>query len=182
MKIFDGDQDTTCSTNLMLWDLPIKQIATLLECKDYIARNVEKGLDCPCCTRYMKLYKRAYASSMAIFLIGLYKYSMTNGDGFHYYRDVFKSMGVAVPGDYTKNVLWGLVEMLSEDKEKLEEEGKKSSGYYKITKMGIDFVCSRLEIPKQVFLLLNNIEGFSEEKVNIETALGKNFDYYELMQ
>lgn len=184
--IEDWQPEGKCATNLMLFDIHIKQIATLLECQEYNNKNVENGVTCPCCDRYMKLYKRSYSSGMAVFMLGLYrltkKISFMGTEEYFHYVDVLKHLGINSGGDYAKNVFWGLIEPKADDKEELEDLGTKSSGMFKITDIGIDFVLSKIKIPKKVHLLLNEVEGFDQEKIGIEDALGNKFDYFDLMK
>lgn len=185
-KLKDFNPSGICATNLMLWDLPIKQISTLLECTRYIDKNVHDGVKCPVCTRFVKLYSRSYSSAMAVFLIGLYKYSIARGFmgsiAHYHYIEVLKEAKISTGGDYAKNCFWGLMEPMAEDKEELEKEGKKSSGYFKITDLGVDFVTGKIKIPAKVNILLNQSKSFSDKDISIEDALGTKFDYYELMK
>ena len=49
------------------------KLYTMEEAKQLLKDNWEKGIDCPCCTQFVKLYKRPLYSAQAYSLIRLYK-------------------------------------------------------------------------------------------------------------
>jgi hypothetical protein len=81
--------------------------------------------------------------------------------------------------DYAKLALWGLI------KQKPNTDPKKrTSGIWRATSEGASFAWNLLSVPSHVFLASpgNQVLGWEEGKINVITALGKHFDYEELMK
>ena len=80
-------------------------------------------------------------------------------------------------GDFSYLVHYGFLEKLIGNR----EDGSKKNGYYKITGRGIMF-CEGKTTAKSKFLMFNGkLNGFEGEDITIEKALGKKFNYNELM-
>jgi len=174
---------------------------TIKEAKAFLRENFEKGCKCPCCDSSVRLYKRKLNSGMALFLIGLYKLYMNNRgyepvgvsslsikrgepifppEKFYQNKEVFEIMNIKVTSlDYSVLKHFGLIES------RVAENGKKDSGYWKLTGAGKDFIYyvgTPPTVPKHVFLYNNKRQGFSDETTTIKEALGDKFDYSELMK
>lgn len=126
------------------------------------------GTNCPCCGQYAKVYKRKLNSAAAIGLIRLYKL----GKGYHH----VSKLGISGSGgSFALLRHWGLIEAKEN-----EDDGKRCSGLWRITKSGIDFVTDMTFAHEYVILYNNNIIDYDGE-IGIKRALGNKFDYYELM-
>jgi hypothetical protein len=140
-----------------------------------------KELECPCCGRFAKLYKRGITSTMARFLIWIDKES---GAGRPWISPADKHKELAAAnvlvsgGDHAKLRYWGLLEEMPLEG---EDGAKKSSGYWRITERGREFVNDKLEVPQYAHLLFGKVVDFSESTTHISKALGKHFNYRELM-
>ena len=141
--------------------------------RSYIAAHVEKGIDCPCCDQFVRLYKRKLNANMTRFLCSLVRISLARGrDAWVNFRDCeFDGR------DYPYIALWGLAETKSN-----EDASKKNSGLWKPTQKGIDFVLAGLRVPSHVHVLNNRIVGWSDETVGARDSLGTSFNYDELME
>jgi hypothetical protein len=148
---------------------------TLSEVKKHLRANWEKGCKCPACGNFVKLYKRKLNSGMAIVLIVLYKY----GIDFIHVKDFLRENKMKNGHDWTLLKYWGLIQERSPI---IGEENTKNSGFWRITKEGIDFVENRLEVKKHVLIYNKKFIGFSEQNIKINDSLGDDFDYYELMK
>jgi len=137
--------------------------------------GLDKGTHCPLCNRFIKRYKRKMNSGMSRSLIWLYE---EHNDTGKRWIDVGECAPTFVrrSNEISRLSLWGLV------KEKpLSGDDKKSSGMYRITNDGEDFVRGKTEVPSHVFLVNNVVEGFSEGTISIRESLGDKFSYSELM-
>ena len=67
------------------------------------------GAHCPCCERFIKLYRRPLSASMARYLIVLAKKSGTGNPWLHVETD-FRDVSIPSRGDYAKLRYWGLIE------------------------------------------------------------------------
>lgn len=158
---------------------------TIKQAKEFLRANFSKGCKCPACGQRVMLYKRKINSGMALFLIGLYRLDKRQQDSvpgmisreFFSNKQIMKEMNINTSSlDYSVLRHFGLIEP------RVSEDGKKDSGYWKITHLGFMFVKHGKEHPKYVFLFNNKRQGFSEEKTTINQALGDKFDFQELMK
>ena len=150
-------------------------ITTIQEAKQYLKSNYEKGVSCPCCGQFVKLYKRKINSGMSLGLLYLYK--INGGGDFIHVPTAFTQRKINHANlELAKLLYWELVE------ERLStEDDKKNSGYWKLTNKGIDYVLNRIKVPKHVFIYNNKVKGFSNNSTGITESLGDKFNYHELM-
>lgn len=152
---------------------------TIREGREYLNSQMARGkaAKCPCCTQTAKVYARKIYSTMARELIELYKMDKIKHDYYHisYVESQRKSGG----GDFAKLVYWGLVKEKPKD---LAEDNKRTSGYWMITNEGIEFVMDRLRVPEFVDVFNGNPLRMRGKNIGIQDALGKDFNYSELMR
>jgi len=70
---------------------------------------------------------------------------------------------------------------LLENKPKKDDEDKRSSGFWRLTQKGRDFLRHKITVPKHAFVFDTKLIKFSREHTSVVTALGKKFSYEELM-
>lgn len=137
--------------------------------------NDKKGTCCPCCGQRCVYYRRPLNSGMAATLVWLVKTFRNFPDWIHVQaiapRHVIRSNEIG------KLVHWGLVLLKPND----DDDSKRTSGHWKPTEKGIDFVDRRIRVPKYVFLYDNIVQGFSDKLITIDDALGDKFNYAALM-
>lgn len=136
--------------------------------------RTKEGVICPCCQQFFKLYKKGLHAEMAWFLIQLTQKWKRH---MRYYttREMFPKDHKAT----TEGVLlrhWGLIEVLP-----AHNTANAPSGAFRPTDKGLQFVHGAITVPSHVHLLNNQCMGFSDKLVTIQQALGKKFDYEELM-
>jgi len=145
-------------------------IETIKEAKQYLDDNHDKGIGCPCCNQFVKMYKRKLGSAQSRALIIVYN----NPSEWMHVSDINKQINIA--GDFAKLQHWGLI-VQKPNKNIM----KKSSGLWKLTKKGNDFIVGGITIPSHIHILNNEVMGFSDTHTSIIESLGKHFDYKELM-
>jgi hypothetical protein len=79
-------------------------------------------------------------------------------------------------GDATRLAHWGLVE---QESERRPDGGK--SGFWRVTPLGERFLLGDATIPKYVYVYDGRALRSGGPQVSIRDALGKKFDYAELM-
>lgn len=150
--------------------------ATLGEAKEYVMKHKDTGVQCPCCDKFVKLYKRKLNTGMALFLMWLYKLG-----GKHDYIQAGEILSQGMKGtkslDYSVLAHWGLIKDSVND-----DDTKKGSGFWKLTDRGIRFVEKEISVFSHIYLYNNIFFGYGEDTVNIVQALGSKFDYQELMK
>jgi hypothetical protein len=145
--------------------------STVKEVKEYLRENSNEGVKCPCCDQLVKVYKRKLNSGMSFVLIQLYK-----NRGYINVKDFLRKNSFKNNHDWTLLKYWGLIEEHYND-----DESKKSSGVWKITNKGIDFVLNRITVSKHVLIYNKRYLGSTDEQTTIKECLGENFDFNELM-
>ena len=78
--------------------------------------------------------------------------------------------------DYPYVSLWGLAETRESG-----ETAKRMSGFWRITPKGRSFIQGGLRISSHVVVYNNEVVEFSDTTTTIREALGKKFNYAELM-
>jgi len=139
-----------------------------------IGDNAEQGLDCPCCGRYVKLYKRKLHSEMATFLMQLVR-QYNNVPRWYSTRElIISARKASTDGSYL--VHWGLIER----KQSTNSSGD-SCGMYKPTKLGIRFAQNQVSVPSHLHMVCGEVAGFSENHIYIEDCLETPFEFAQLM-
>ena len=149
---------------------------TLAEARAALNEDWEKGTECPCCHQRVELYPRRIYATSAIGIINLYHLTQEQPDVEYFHIKVIERHRKSGGGDFAKLATWGLVEEQFNDDTK-----KRTSGYWRITPKGESYVRGELRIPKIARIYNKRLFRFEGEQVGIRDALGKNFDYAELM-
>jgi hypothetical protein len=167
--VFPGDLTTT----------------TVVEAKAWLKAHARKGVRCPACRQFVKIYRRALGSQMARWLIWLVRTweqagLARNRTALDPWIDIRRSP--VRGGDYAKLAHWGLIEH-KPNTEKKDNGAKdtRDSGMWRPTFKGLDFVQRRVTVPSHIFLYDNIRIGEETTLITIEQALGKRYSYAELM-
>lgn len=133
-----------------------------------------EGGHCPVCDRWGKVYARPINRTMARALLWLCRAESE--------KEGWVDVPAAAPRWLVRsNQLptlrwWNLVE-----RKEHEEDEKKYSGFWKPTRLGLDFVEGLAEVPKKVYTYKGEVEGFSDEKVKFRDCFQDLFDYEATM-
>ncbi len=152
---------------------------TVDEAKQYLRDNLQKGAHCPVCTQWARMNKMPFHSGMALTLIFIYKATMQGktDNGWLHVENYLVEIGSKIKGVHSKLEYWGLLER----KPNLDDPKKKENGFWRITEKGKLFVEGKLVVPSHVKTFNKKQYGFSQKNIDIRGALGKKFDYSELM-
>jgi hypothetical protein len=156
---------------------------TLSYARQWLTAHVQDGASCPCCTQFAKVYARTITSSMAYALVMIYKRPTEEGGSeyFHvpdYLSRVCKLGPTTRGGDWAKLVAWGLLE----EREGVRDDGSSRTGFYRITDLGKSVARGEVTVPKHALIYNGTLLRLDDTKsVTISDALGKKFDYAELM-
>lgn len=144
--------------------------STLGEAIDYVIWMAENGGGkCPCCDQRAQEYDRQINSSMALALIKFYQ---ANGREWGHLRKHDHSR------EGSKLRHWGLLE----NEKALRPDGGRS-GWWRVTDDGESFAQGRLRVARTVWIYDNKVTRVDDSNgtVDINDALGKDFNYSELM-
>ena len=141
-----------------------------------------KAFPCPCCTGKIKRYQRPMDAKAVRWLIFYVRYFKANPKT----RWLHQSEAVAkygqVGGDWARLRHWGLIEERPHDATTLKQGGR-TTGWWRPTKRGMEFVAGTLWLPSHLQLCLGEFEGLIDKKtVSIREVLGQKFDYQKLMK
>jgi len=153
----------------------VKTLGKLLP--DTFQEQIKSGnkMDCPCCGRYAQIYSRRIHATIARKLINLYN---LGGDDRYVHTSRLILDGESGIGDFSKAKYWKLIQEAENT-----NDGKRTSGNWKLTEKGVGFVLNLITIPKSVKIFDDRVFGFSEEHVNIKECLDSGgFDYAEIMK
>jgi hypothetical protein len=161
--------------------LEFTHLATLSQARERtLSEAADGGVVCPCCGRFLKVYRRRLHAEMARFLIRLYGLNRLNpGRVWRSTREVLGARGGnKASTDATYLVHWGLVERAP-----AENPAGAPAGSFRLTPLGVAFVEARATVPSHVSLLNNEpvITGHVRAEVTIRSALGRRFNYDDLM-
>ena len=154
----------------------IPEGATLAQAREHLLVQLDEGGPCPCCGQFAKRYWRGLNSTMARGLMWLVKASGRDFQWIHVNVDG-PSWLTSKGGTLATMAHWGLIE----EKPKDEKKESRTSALWRPTVRGIRFVRNQVLVPSHVLLYNNRVEGCSEGTISIVEALGKKFDYTELM-
>lgn len=155
---------------------------TLQEAREYVKEGSKKGVSCPCCQQYAKIYKRKINSGMARVLIHLYIEYFETAQEWVQVKEFLRQKKYRNNHDWTLLRFWGLLE--PKEKEETDPKKMKYNGLWRVTVWGKQFVTdTRFKVNERAMIYNNTFKGFVDEKeINIKDALGSKFDYQELMK
>lgn len=149
---------------------------SLVRAADIVKAGLDEGTTCPCCDQFAKRYRRPLNSGAARWLISLVL--LCEGHAWAHTSDVIKGLTGVLSGTDATTLLphWDLIEAKPNDDSK-----KRTSGFWRPTDKGVDFVLGRITVQKTVVRYNNVREGFEGDEITIQDALGDKFNYSELM-
>jgi hypothetical protein len=162
---------------------------TLGDARKFLRAGWVRGVECPCCKQFVKVYKRKLDSVMASSLVLVYHYFQKNKGATWVHLPRFLMEAKAADRECAKLRYWGLLEEMP--REVGAETPGRTSGLWRITDKGKLFVEGDLAVPKYVWVFDGEPyksemfrepgDDTPEEVVTIREALGDRFDYTELM-
>lgn len=147
-------------------------MATIEEARLFIESNRVDGCKCPACDQLCKEYCYNLNVSIAQALIKLYKFNRDGTTWVHVNTQLHQVSG----GYFSLAKWWDLIVQKHN-----EDNTKRVSGYWSLTRKGYDFVENKIMVPSYVNMYNGEVLGFSEQLVSIVGCLGKKFNYSELM-
>jgi hypothetical protein len=167
---------------LDLWGAPKRALPkgnnrglTVDAARERLETAMVDGAVCPCCESWVQRYRRTLTAGMAVVLCRIVRQTVGRQDPW---VKVYEMKHPPLGGDFAKLRHWKLLERLPKD---WEDTTRRTSGVWRATDKGIDFALGRIMVPRAYFDYQGRCLGFDEELTTIQQALGKRFDYGELM-
>ena len=152
---------------------------TLAQYRERLMVQIQVGTHCKACDQWAKVYHNKFNSSMARTAILLYGYCKKNPDEWLHCGDYLIQNHHQLKGVHGKLCRY---ELMEKNKDAEPINGAKSSGLYRMTAKGIAFVEERLTVPEYWTQYNGKTLHFDGDTIGIRDALGKHFDYKELMR
>jgi len=149
--------------------------------QEWLRQRLFSGAPCPCCLGLAKIYRRKLHASIARAAIFLWH---CGGDAAEGWVDVAEQAAARRRPDITRSrehnklAYWTLAEMYGGD----GATGARYDGKWRLTDSGRLFVTRRLTVPSHAVIYDGRVLELDGSQVDIVAALGKKFDYWELMQ
>jgi hypothetical protein len=143
-----------------------------------LRENLNDGTHCPCCGQWAKRYKRKLNSAMARGLVWLVGASKNAPDGGWVDVPADAPKWLTKTNQHTTLRWWGLIERMPSS----DDSSKKHSGMWRPTELGVEFVRGATKVPAYVYHYNNEVDGWSDEQIDIREAFGTKFNYTETMQ
>lgn len=166
------------------------EITTLVEAEAWLRDHAHEGARCPVCDQNVKVYKRPINCMMACALILIYRHfeQEESQDWLHVSTFLLKQglsarVAAAIRGDYAKLKLFGLLEAKEDLGVEVRRDGNPRIGLYRITELGRRFVRGEVRVRRYVYQYNRRLLDIDcQETVSIDEALGKRFNYHEIMR
>ena len=150
---------------------------TLADARAEVLANREDGIECPCCDQFVKVYRRSITADSAAWLVLLV--NAYRREPRYYHVGGLRGITQAT-GDRAKLRYWGLIEQRPKcDK---ADAGKRTSGYWKPTQQGMDYVDGNGTLPRHAYVVDGTVLGYSDERRDLQDCLGNRFDFGKLMR
>jgi hypothetical protein len=149
--------------------------------RELVQRHLHEGVRCPTCDQFCKIYKRPINCTMAHALILIYRHFNRYPHGWLHVPEFLATTSpnsANAGGDVSKLRYWGLLQ----PKQAVREDGSDRVGLYRITPRGRAFVMGLTRVPKYALIYNQTLLTLSDEQIHIKDALGKRFNYTELMR
>ena len=137
-----------------------------------IQRKQSGGTRCPCCTQYVKEYKRKLSKNMARFLQSLVfqselaKGKSPTGSGWvHFKKCEYGSHDYPYVSDFG-----------------LAERHPDKQGYYRPTQLGIMFAFGKADIPAHIYTYNGKVTGEDNARIKISDVKFERFDLESMLQ
>lgn len=138
----------------------------------------DDGAACPCCTQWVKVYRRKITAGMARVLIAMYRASGTD------WCDV-PALAMSMPGpkrstggDEAKARYWGLIEPMPDAR---RSDGSTRTGWWRLTAAGESYVNGTLAVQKYALIFDGRCLDLDGPTETIEAAVSTQFNYADLM-
>lgn len=149
---------------------------TLAQAREILHAEMNDGTKCPCCEQNVKVYRRALNASMARSLIWLVCFCKNAPRWVNVPKDAPKWLQRS--RELPKLAYWGMIV----SRPNTDDPSKRCSGEWAPTQRGYDFAHGEIAVPSHVGVYNGTVRYYSEKLTTIQAALGKAFDYHELMR
>lgn len=150
---------------------------TIAAARAWLLSHADKGgAECPCCMQFVRIYRRPLEDKMVRGLVWLCRRA-THDLNWVAYTKIGPEWLLKAGGTFAKLVHWKLMEGLPN-----EDPIKRTSGVWRPTAKGWNFVHHNLRVPSHVYIYNNGLLGFSTKLVTARETVDVHFNYEELLR
>jgi hypothetical protein len=169
---------------------------TIVEAIHYVMSNLRKGTHCPVCGKWCHADNRRFHKDMgvALVLIKLFFDKYRSSDWCHvenWLQQVSKMRAPGIDNDTMERFVGRLKSQRMREWSRLKHwdllerrpvnPDEVVRGYWRITRLGVDFVNGRLRVPVRKWIFKDSVVDVSEELVSIHEILsGPGFTLEDL--
>jgi hypothetical protein len=143
------------------------------EVRDWLRGRVEKGVRCPACEQFAKVYRRKIYAGMVRALVLMWR----EGDMSRRLYVHVPSIDPARGGDVAKLEHWGLIE---EERTVRTDGGR--AGYWRVTVRGQDWIERKTTVPQYARIYDGRLLSLTGPGVTVDDALADVFRLDDLME
>ncbi len=158
------------------FDQPPTDTLSMARARFRSALHDGERVDCPCCDRDGHIDHRKLNTAMAIGLAFFYHQRKNKHGGFAHVEDQPPMCKKNRETSRLKH--WGMIEQ----KYHKPDEKKRTSGVWRITATGIEFIEGRSHVPRTKHVFDDVVIWQSDELTSFAQALGDAFDYLEVLR
>ena len=142
---------------------------TIGDSRQWLEENRDEGVSCPSCDQFVKVYRRRINAGMAQAIITMYGKAGT--------EDFVHTPSLVRSHEVGQLAWWGFIE----EEKVLREDGGRA-GFWRVTPAGEQWLLGRTKAAKYALVYNGRLLALDdEEQIVIADALGKKFNYNELM-
>lgn len=158
--------------------------STLSDAKAVFMDKLERleGASCPCCDRYAQKYRKQPTSTSMACLIIFDRFVGGDISNFRHISELNRHNPLfgGLDGAWALLSKWGFIQ----EKPRVDKyigPGGKTSGFWRLTAKGRQFVNREIKAPRYVLVFNSEILGWSREQWSADDFLKHKFSYAELM-
>jgi len=148
----------------------VPELHTLQQARDLVRSHRDDGIQCPCCDRWVQVYRRSITRSQVRFLAQLFKLARRKAAAtdvalVNIPVDVREIEGQHMRGgDYAKLSLWGLIYRSVE-----------APGHWYITPKGIGWLQGDISVDRYAHVIDNELIAYSGPRWSVHDAYREIF-------
>jgi len=154
-------------------------IDTLKDAQTKVLQNMDTGSSCPCCHQWVRRYRYALNEKNVYFLIQLRRYLHENSKEYVHIDHLAEYACEAMKGGTSFSILawWGLIEEMPNT-----DDHKKTSGFWRPTQKGMDWLDGLVKIPQYVYCYNKTITmALTDKMISVKEIPWNKFRYDVLM-
>jgi hypothetical protein len=152
---------------------------TLRDAQEQVRKHMDTGSVCPCCQQQVRRYQFSLSEKNVYFLIMLRRYLAEFSKDWMHIDRLAEYAKEPIKGGTSFSILawWGLIEEMTN-----EDTTKKTSGFWRPTQLGMDWLDGKAVIPKYVYSYNQTITTEpSDPLISVSGISWKRFQYDVLM-